>query len=169
MLPMLRGTFFSIGMFITLWGVSLLFVDKLVLNMPEDVAARTPGFRGMYQGNTQQPKQRVIDPPDWAAFSLLSVGAVTMLYAVALPKKQWRSVRSRNRQRGRPRHPHFEARESKPPRLPLDELSGITHAASFVPHDDCRRASRNGVDSQRIRGLCRSGSGFRHSLTHHPA
>ena len=90
MLPMLRGTFFSIGMFITLWGVSLLFVDKLVLNMPDEVAARTPGFRGMYQGNTQNPqppKQRVIDPPEWAAFSLLSVGAVTMLYAVALPKK----------------------------------------------------------------------------------
>jgi hypothetical protein len=92
MLPMLRGTFFSIGMFITLWGVSLLFIDKLVLNMPDEVAARTPGFRGMYQGNNQQPqqqgKQRVIDPPEWAAFSLLSVGAVTMLYAVALPKKQ---------------------------------------------------------------------------------
>jgi hypothetical protein len=90
MLPMLRGTFFSVGMFITLWGVSLLFVDKLVLNMPEDVAARTPGFRGMYQGNQQQlqqQRQKVIDPPDWAAFSLLSVGAVTMLYAIALPKK----------------------------------------------------------------------------------
>jgi len=87
---MLRGTFFSVGMFITLWGVSLLFVDKLVLNMPEDVAARTPGFRGMYQGNQQQQqqqRQKVIDPPEWAAFSLLSVGAVTMLYAIALPKK----------------------------------------------------------------------------------
>ena len=88
MLPMLRGTFFSVGMFITLWGVSFLFIDKLVLKMPEDVAARTPGFRGMYQGNPQQSKPHVIDPPDWAAFSLLSVGAVTMLYAVALPKKQ---------------------------------------------------------------------------------
>jgi len=86
---MLRGTFFSIGMFITLWGVSLLFIDKVVLNIPED-GARNPNFRGMYQGNNpQQPqqRQRVIDPPQWAAFSLLSVGAVTMLYAVALPKK----------------------------------------------------------------------------------
>jgi hypothetical protein len=86
MLPMLRGTFFSIGMFIALWGVSLLFIDKLVINMPED-SARTPGFRGMFAGNQQQ-RQRVIDPPDWAAFSMLSIGAVTMLYAVALPKKQ---------------------------------------------------------------------------------
>jgi hypothetical protein len=86
MLPMLRGTFFSIGLFITLWGVSLLFVDKLVLNVPDD-NARNPNFRGMYAGNAPG-KQRVIDPPEWAAFSLLSVGAVTMLYAVALPKKQ---------------------------------------------------------------------------------
>jgi hypothetical protein len=88
MLPMLRGTFFSIGMFITLWGVSLLFIDKLVLNMPDDAAVRNPNFRGMYQGNQQAQKQKVIDPPEWAAFSLLSVGAVTMLYAIALPKKQ---------------------------------------------------------------------------------
>jgi hypothetical protein len=89
MLSMLRGTFFSIGMFIALWGVSLLFVDKLVIKMPDDAAARTPGFRGMLgQQNPQQPRERVIDPPDWAAFSMLSIGAVTMLYAVALPKKQ---------------------------------------------------------------------------------
>jgi hypothetical protein len=87
MLPMMRGTFFSIGMFIALWGVSLLFVDKLVVNVADDTA-RTPGFRGMLAGGQPQQKQRVIDPPDWVSFSLLSVGAVTMLYAVALPRKQ---------------------------------------------------------------------------------
>ena len=88
MLPMLRGTFFSVGMFITLWGASLLFIDKLVLNMPDDAGGRNANFRGMYQGNQPGQRQKVIDPPEWAAFSLLSVGAVTMLYAIALPKKQ---------------------------------------------------------------------------------
>ena len=88
MLPMLRGTFFSVGMFITLWGASLLFIDKLVLNMPDDAGGRNPNFRGMYQGNQPGQRQKVIDPPEWAAFSLLSVGAVTTLYAIALPKKQ---------------------------------------------------------------------------------
>jgi hypothetical protein len=83
---MLRGAFFSLGLFITLWGASLLFVDKLVINV-RDEAARPANFRGMYAPNQQQPRQRTIDPPDWAAFSMLSVGAVTMLYAVALPKK----------------------------------------------------------------------------------
>ncbi len=37
---------------------------------------------------TNEKKQKVINPPEWAAFSLLSIGAVTMLYAVALPKKK---------------------------------------------------------------------------------
>lgn len=85
MLPMLRGTFFSIGMFITLWGVSFLFVDKFVINTHDD-QARNPNFRGLFTGNSPQ-REKIIDPPDWVAFSMLSVGAVTMLYAVALPKK----------------------------------------------------------------------------------
>jgi hypothetical protein len=85
---MLRGTFFSIGMFIALWGASLFFVDKIVLKVADDPAARPPGFRGMLANQSQQKQQRVIAPPDWVSFSLLSVGAVTMLYAVALPRKQ---------------------------------------------------------------------------------
>jgi hypothetical protein len=35
-----------------------------------------------------QIEGKMVDPPDWAAFSLLSVGTVTMLYAVALPRKK---------------------------------------------------------------------------------
>jgi hypothetical protein len=90
MLPMLRGTFFSIGVFIALWGASLFFIDKIVLKVADDSAHRPPGFRGMYAGNQQQQQQnqRILQPPDWVSFSLLSVGAVTMLYAVALPRKQ---------------------------------------------------------------------------------
>jgi len=86
---MLRGTFFSVGVFIALWGASLFFIDKVTLKVADD-AHRPPGFRGAYAGNQQQQQQngRVIQPPDWVSFSLLSVGAVTMLYAVALPRKQ---------------------------------------------------------------------------------
>jgi len=83
---MMRATFFSIGLFVTLAGVSLLFVDKVVLSSREE-AVRTQGFRGMFS-QMSAPKQKIYDPPDWAAFSLLSIGAVTMLYSVALPKKK---------------------------------------------------------------------------------
>ena len=82
---MLRSCFFSVGLFVTLWGVTFLFVDKLVLK-DDGVAARSQGFRGMFSAVGAQ-NDRDLNPPDWAAFSLMSVGAVTMLYAVALPRK----------------------------------------------------------------------------------
>jgi hypothetical protein len=81
---MMRATFFAIGLFVTLWGVGFLVVDKMVLNMKSD--AQQGGFRGLFNSVTPE-RARVIDPPDWAAFSLMSVGTVTMLYSVALPKK----------------------------------------------------------------------------------
>lgn len=82
---MLRATFFAVGLFTTLWGIGLLFVDKMVLKVDSD-AAQQSGFRGLFTAVAPE-RSRVIDPPDWAAFSLMSVGAVTMLYSVALPKK----------------------------------------------------------------------------------
>ena len=102
---MFRSIFFASGLFITLCGVTLLFVDKLVMNNKADdaVAAaqdrvqqyRRSGFRGMLGMQSQPAPQaapqiegKLVDPPDWAAFSLLSVGTVTMLYAVALPRKK---------------------------------------------------------------------------------
>ncbi|MBI3861110.1 MAG: hypothetical protein HY290_04360 [Planctomycetia bacterium] len=83
---MLRSVFFSIGLFIALWGASFLLVDKLVLNTDSDANGQG-GFRGLFQ-NSAQARKKVVDPPDWAAFSLMSLGTVTMLYAVALPKKK---------------------------------------------------------------------------------
>ena len=83
---MLRSLFFSFGLFVTLCGGGLLYVDKLVLTT-DTVPTDKAGFRGLFQ-KQPQAKKTVIDPPDWAAFSLLSLGAVTMLYAVALPKKK---------------------------------------------------------------------------------
>ena len=82
---MMRATFFAIGLFIALWGGGFLLVDKLVLHIKADTPAQG-GFRGLFSGVSPERK-KVIDPPDWAAFSLMSVGTVTMLYAVALPKK----------------------------------------------------------------------------------
>ena len=82
---MMRATFFSIGLFIALWGGAFLIIDKLVL--ASDEAPVQAGFRGLFGGTAAAAKKKVLDPPDWAAFSLMSVGTVTMLYAVALPKK----------------------------------------------------------------------------------
>lgn len=82
---MLKSCFFSTGLFVTLWGVSLLFVDQIVLNATEEGDPENT-ISAMISTVTPE-NQKYVDPPDWAAFSLMSVGAVTMLYAVALPKK----------------------------------------------------------------------------------
>lgn len=84
---MLRSTFFSVGLFITLWGISFLFVDKLMIKTKE-VPKHEKAFRGLFAAVTPAgANHRIIDPPEWAAFSLLSIGTVTMLYSVALPRR----------------------------------------------------------------------------------
>ncbi len=82
---MLRSSFFSLGLFIALWGVTFLFVDQVVLRVDGNGDQRSPGFRGLFT-SADSKQQKIVDPPDWAAFSLLSIGTVTMLYAVALPR-----------------------------------------------------------------------------------
>lgn len=81
---MLRASCFAIGMFVGLCGLSFLAIDKVVLHQPTE---KDPGIRGMLAKQVVGQEQRpIIDPPDWAAFILLSIGSVSMLYAVALPK-----------------------------------------------------------------------------------
>lgn len=83
---MVRATFFAAGLFVALVGGGFLLVDKVVLNVRPD-APQMEGFRGLFSGVTPDRKA-VFDPPDWAAFSMMSIGTVTMLYAAALPKRQ---------------------------------------------------------------------------------
>ena len=83
---MMRSIFFSTGLFVALWGVTFLFVDNVTLRLQED-ETRPQDFRGLFT-SLNKDRQKVFDPPDWAAFALMSVGSVTMLYAIALPKKK---------------------------------------------------------------------------------
>lgn len=81
---MLRAMFFAVGLFVTLWGGAFLMIDKVVLDVKTE-AVKESGFRGLFTKAAADQK-KVVDPPDWAAFSLMSVGTVTMLYSIALPK-----------------------------------------------------------------------------------
>jgi hypothetical protein len=83
---MLRASAFATGLFICLWGAIFLVVDQIVLYSPP---ANEPGIRGMLKKQAIGAETRpIIDPADWAAFTLMSIGSVTMLYSVALPKKK---------------------------------------------------------------------------------
>lgn len=83
---MLRATFFSMGLFVFLWGGAFLLVDRVILNSKEE-PQRQAGFRGLFT-TVNAERRKEFNPPEWAAFSLLSIGSVTMLYSVALPKKK---------------------------------------------------------------------------------
>lgn len=85
--PMLRTFCFAAGIFIAMWGATFLMVDKITFAWNvEPVIERDPSFRGFYV-TLNESKQRVFNPPQWLAFCLMSVGTVTMLYSIALPKK----------------------------------------------------------------------------------
>ena len=78
---MLRSAFFATGLFVVLCGVTFKMVDKVILNVDVQTA-RPTGMRammGMMRINSE--RQREINPPEWAAFSLMSVGSVTMISA----------------------------------------------------------------------------------------
>ena len=82
---MFRAMFFSVGMYVVLCGATLLVVDELVLNLKsESRSLANTRFFTTVNAN----RQRVVDPPDWAAYCLMSLGSVTVLYAVALPRKK---------------------------------------------------------------------------------
>jgi hypothetical protein len=86
---MVRALFFAGGLFVALWGGSFLLVDEMVLTFkdePKEEEQRDEEFRGLFMSKDENDRQ-VFNPPEWAAFSLMSIGTVTMLYAVALPKR----------------------------------------------------------------------------------
>ncbi len=76
---MLRTLFFAIGAFIALTGGGLFVVDKVVLteSARQSLSEKTPLLGG----------SREIDPPAWLPYTCSSCGVLTMLYALALPRK----------------------------------------------------------------------------------
>ena len=69
---MFRSLFLALGTYSCLLGLEALAVERAVLKKPAGDAAAV---------------QRVVVPPDWAPWSLMSTGAVVMLYSFTLPKK----------------------------------------------------------------------------------
>lgn len=76
---MWRALFLAVGTYACLLGGECLVLEKAVLKARPD---RAPGIIESTVG-----RQREIIPPDWAPWSLLSVGAVTVLYSFTIPKR----------------------------------------------------------------------------------
>ena len=78
---MWRSFFFAVGVFAVILGGQFLAVDKLVLGKQEPAATRV---FGMNMPGTSSLRKKEVTPPEWAPWSLLSFGAVTMLYSFTI-------------------------------------------------------------------------------------
>jgi len=80
---MYRAGFLAFGLYLALLGGGLFFVDELTLN--PKISARAASVLNLIAQSDSTGRHHV-HPPEWAPFSLMGLGVITMLYAVALPK-----------------------------------------------------------------------------------
>jgi hypothetical protein len=85
-----RNQFFFIGLVVLLVGIQVRYVSAYVLS-PEAtqfLAERTgqaPAGGSMFAGIMSGP-QKVLQPPEWLSWCLISVGAVLCLHSLAMPR-----------------------------------------------------------------------------------
>ncbi len=79
----MRTFFFMAGLMAMVFGLELFLVDRFVMSFASDL----PPLVGLQQvlSGTGPANPRVIDPPEWICYTLLSTGATTMLYALSAP------------------------------------------------------------------------------------
>jgi hypothetical protein len=77
---MLRAFFLATGICCLILGLECLVVEKAEL--AGDSTSTAANF-----ARQTMPSYREIEPPEWAPWSLMSVGAVVILYTFTIPKK----------------------------------------------------------------------------------
>jgi len=88
-----RHQFFFIGLLVLLVGIQVRYVSAYVLNpdATKFLAARTgqssasESFFAATAGTFASPR-KVLQPPEWLSWCLISVGAVLCLHSLAMPK-----------------------------------------------------------------------------------
>lgn len=81
---MWRAFFLASGVYCCLLGAQCLAVDRAILHSKEPAPSR---FLNMNLPGNNLMRNREITPPDWAPWSLMSLGAVTLLYSFTIPKR----------------------------------------------------------------------------------
>jgi hypothetical protein len=77
---MWRAMFLALGTYAVICGAECLMIEKAVLKSRHESASG--GFRAPMMGRSKE-----FIPPEWAPWSLLSGGAVTVLYSFTLPRR----------------------------------------------------------------------------------
>ena len=77
---MIRATFSAVGLNLALWGAGLFYVEAVTL---KPGTPRNPLLALISQ---QTSDGRMIQFAQWLPYTLVGVGIVTILYAIALPR-----------------------------------------------------------------------------------
>ena len=77
---MIRGAFSALGINVTLWGAGLFYVEAVTLK-PD-----APQNPLLWLISHSTGDGQVIQFAPWLPYTLIGVGVVTILYAIALPR-----------------------------------------------------------------------------------
>jgi len=78
---MVRAFFAALGISVFILGAECLLVDRAVVSLPHQRAART----SLGATSTASPG-KVVDTPEWAPWTFLSTGAVIAIYSLTLKR-----------------------------------------------------------------------------------
>lgn len=78
---MWRAFFMGIGVFACIFGAECLVTDRFIM-----AAEARPGTVQNVFVMSTGPKKREFVPPEWAPWTFLSLGTVSILYSLTLPK-----------------------------------------------------------------------------------
>jgi hypothetical protein len=78
---MWRAFFMGVGVFVCLLGAECMVTDRFVFASESKPAPISPVF-----ASAATAKKRELVPPEHAPWTLLSIGAVSILYSLTLPK-----------------------------------------------------------------------------------
>ena len=84
-----RNHYFMVGLFILCLGVQFRMVESYSLNerVSKFIAARTASASTpQFLPSIGPTPSKVIAPPEWLGWAMISIGAVLILHSLAMPK-----------------------------------------------------------------------------------
>lgn len=85
-LSMIRALLFAFGLVGTLIGCGLFYVDSILLKIRVDESQ--PHWISLICSTSNGAL--VVDPAEWLPYTLVGMGALTLLYSIALPVPHYR-------------------------------------------------------------------------------
>ena len=81
---MWRAFFLAMGFSLIIIGAECLVIERVVLagEVQSGIIKSEP-----VNGNGTTGKQRILSPPDWAPWSMISAGAVVIIYYFTIPAR----------------------------------------------------------------------------------